>query len=194
MSKNLITSPVGRTEWAKFFVADYKFNDAGEFGCKLHIDNTDAQQLVKKLDALQKQSLAAAAEETGKPASKIRQNIPYEIDDETGDVTIKVKLKENVNGRNGSFTQKPKVVDSQGQLITNEVPVWNGSRVRVSFTPVPYYTAMAGAGVSLRLYAVQIIEALSGGDGDAANLFDKVEDGFTVDTAAEGDEFADVPF
>jgi len=203
MSKqNLITSPIGRTEWMKLFTADYKFDDAGLFGGKLNIDNTDAQGIMKQLDALSADSLAKAAEETGKPASKLRVNPPYEVCQETGDVTIKLKLKENVNGRNGSFTQKPKVVDSQGHPIVSEIPVWNGSRVRVSFTPVLYYTAMAGAGVSLRLFAVQIIEALSGGDDSAANLFDKVDDGFTVSeeqvtglaAVSDTEEFDDIPF
>ncbi len=210
MSKNtLITTPIGRTDWLRPFTPDFKFDEAGLYGGKLVIDNTDAQGLVKQLDALAEQSLAKAVEETGKPASKLRQTAPYEVCDETGDVTIKLKLKATVNGRNGTFTQQPKVVDSQGSPILKEIPLWNGSRVRVSFTPVLYYTAMAGAGVSLRLYAVQIIEALSGGDADASNLFDKV-DGFTVDSEpaveaefkgvtatrddAESEEFDDIPF
>lgn len=208
MSKNLITTPVGRSEWMNIFKADYKFDDAGLFGGKLHFDNTEAQGLMKQLDDLLEQSLEKAAEETGKPANKLRTNPPYEVDDETGDVTIKVKLKETVNGRNGSFTQKPKVFDSQQAPIAKEIPLWNGSRLRVSVTPVLYYTAMAGAGVSLRLYAAQIIEALSSSDAADTTLFDKVDDGFTVDsqlavekepggvkaTRDTGEEFDDVPF
>ncbi len=199
MSKKMITTPVGRTEWAKFFTADYKFNEMGEFGGKLHFENQDAQALMKQLDSLLKQSIEKAVDETGKPASKINSKSPYEVCDETGDVTIRVKLKENVQGRNGTFTQKPKVVDSQGTPIVNEIPVWNGSRVRVCVTPVLYYTALAGAGVSLRLFAVQIVEALSG-DDTPTGMFDKI-DGFTVDTEAaapatgtEGEFGEDVPF
>jgi len=202
MSKqNQIITPVGRSEWMRVFSADYKFDEAGLFGGKLHFDNTEAQDLMKQLDGLAKQSVAKAMEETGKPASKIQSRPAYEICDETGDVTIKVKLKENGNGKNGPFTQRPKVFDSRRTPIVEEVPLWNGSRMRVSFTPVLYYTAMAGAGVSLRLNSAQIIEAISGGDGADASVFDAIEDGFTVEPApvvvaddTSSEEFDDIPF
>jgi len=198
-----IVTPEGRTEWAKFFVADYKFNEAGLYGCTLHMDNTVAQPLVKTLDEYMAKSIAAAMEETGKPKSKIKTNIPYTIDDETGDVSFKFTLKHNVNGRNGSFTQTPTVIDARKVPVTEEVPVWNGSRVKVAFQPVTYYTGLVGAGVSLRLKTVQLIEALSGdGAAAAAAMFD-VEDGFefeataapsTSSTEESDEEFDDIPF
>ena len=43
--------------------------------------------------------------------------------------------------------------------------VWSGSEMKVSADMIPYYTAMAGAGVSLRLKAVQITKLVEGGAG-----------------------------
>jgi len=53
--------------------------------------------------------------------------------------------------------------------------------MKVSAELMPWYTAMAGAGVSLRLRAVQITELVEGGAGSAEGYgFDKVEGGFVA--------------
>ena len=46
--------------------------------------------------------------------------------------------------------------------------------MKIAYQPVPYYTPMLGAGVSLRLKAAQIIKLV---EGKADNVF-KEEDGF----------------
>tara|TARA_B100000795_G_scaffold138067_1_gene103128 strand:- start:12809 stop:13432 length:624 start_codon:yes stop_codon:yes gene_type:complete len=200
-----IITPEGRTEWLKAFTPDYKFNENGEFGCTLNMENAVALPLMAQLDEYMEKAIADAMEETGKSKDKIKTNPPYTIDDETGDVSFKFKLKALVNGRNGDFTQKPLVIDARKQVITEEVPTWNGSRVRIGFQPITYYTGLVGAGVSLRMKTVQLIEALDGGGGagNAASGFD-VEDGFEF-TASQPivsptsapsleAEFDDVPF
>ena len=57
--------------------------------------------------------------------------------------------------------------------------VWSGSEMKVSAELIPYYTAMAGAGVSMRLRAVQITKLVEGGSSNAKGYgFDKVKDGY----------------
>ena len=153
------------------------------------------------LDEFMATSIANAMDETGKSKDKIKTNPPYSIDDETGDVSFKFKLKAKVQGRNGDFEQKPLVIDARKVPVTDEVPTWNGSRVRIGFQPVTYYTGLVGAGVSLRMKIVQLIEALDGGGGaGAASGFD-VEDGFeftptapVVAQAEASEDFDDIPF
>jgi len=203
MSQKLptIVTPEGRTEWLKAFTPDYKFNELGEYGCTLIIENSAALPLMSTLDEFMTTSIANAMDETGKSKDKIKTNPPYSIDDETGDVSFKFKLKAKVQGRNGDFEQKPLVIDARKVPVTDEVPTWNGSRVRIGFQPVTYYTGLVGAGVSLRMKIVQLIEALDGGGGSgAASGFD-VEDGFeftptapVVAQAEASEDFDDIPF
>ena len=196
-----IVTPEGRTEWLKAFTPDYKFNELGEYGCTLIVENSAALTLMKTLDVCMETSIANAMDETGKSKDKIKTNPPYSIDDETGDVSFKFKLKAKVQGRNGDFEQKPLVIDARKVPITEEVPTWNGSRVRIGFQPVTYYTGLVGAGVSLRMKIVQLIEALDGGgSATAASGFD-VEDGFeftptapAVAQAEASEDFDDIPF
>lgn len=200
----LHTSPRGRTEWAKLWTPDTKFNVDGEYGTKLVMDNSDATEIMAMLDAAHALAIDAAVEETGKPRAKIRVTDPYDVNAETGDVTIKLKLKAKVTTMKGeTFEQKPIVVDAKRQPITKEIPLWNGSLVRIGFQIIPYYTALAGAGLSLRMRSVQVIEALAGSN-EATSMFDD-EEGYshvaaTVAPEAQNfqeessEDYEDVPF
>jgi len=199
-----IVTPEGRTEWLKAFTPDFKFDELGTYGCTLNMENAVALPLMATLDEFMEKAVANAMEETGKAKDKIKLNPPYIIDDETGDVSFKFKLKATVKGRNGDFTQKPLVIDARKKVITEEVPTWNGSRVRIGFQPITYYTGLVGAGVSLRMKTVQLIEALDGGDGAGASAsagFD-VEDGFeftaspqvSAPMVEDSAEYDDIPF
>ena len=56
--------------------------------------------------------------------------------------------------------------------------VWSGSEMKVSAELVPYYTAMVGAGVSMRLRAVQITKLVEGGNGNAKGYGFGEEEGY----------------
>lgn len=79
------------------------------------------------------------------------------------------------------------IVDSEGTPITNEIPLYNGSLVKLAFRQKPYATADA-YGTTLKLQAIQVIQAsgsagVDSGDLDAtaaAALFGKTQ-GFKVD-------------
>ena len=93
---------------------------------------------------------------------------------------------------------KPPVVDTEGTLITNEdLPVYEGSQVKIGFTQKPYILRDGTTyGTSLKLSGVQIVKiqegASLGGDLDekgVAKLFGKTEgfkDGDIDTTAAAG--------
>ena len=79
---------------------------------------------------------------------------------------------------------KPPVVDTEGTLITNEdLPVYEGSQVKIGFTQKPYILRDGTTyGTSLKLSGVQIVKvqdsASLGGDLDekgVADLFGKTE-------------------
>jgi hypothetical protein len=67
-----------------------------------------------------------------------------------------------------------------------DVNVWSGSEMKCSAELIKYYTAIAGAGVSLRLRAVQITKLVEGGAGNAKGYgFDDVKDGYEFEEKAD---------
>ena len=72
---------------------------------------------------------------------------------ENGKTLFKIKMK----GKIGDVEVRPIVVDSSGQPMTDTI-VYGGSKVKVSADLIPYYVATTGAGISLRLIGVQVLE------------------------------------
>ena len=168
-----IVTPKGTAMWAKLFTPDFKFSDVGEYSVALTLRADRAVDIVSKIDAQLNVSLEKAQKENPTKKGSIKPaNPPYkEVYDEqgnaTGDIEFKFKQKAVVQTKNGPLKKKPAVVDAKGEPIE----VGNGSVMKVAFDMYPYYTAMAGAGVSLKLTAAQLI------DVKGSFKFD-VEDGY----------------
>ena len=149
-------------------------------------------------------SMAKAAKAKGKPGVKEQeQMLPYSnvmdpaTDEPTGQIMFNFKAgAEQDVWKNKVKTgeKKPRVIpffDAKGQPVLGKKPaLWGGSRLRISFTPVPYHNAAANNyGVSLRLEAVKIIQAVVGGQGgDAASFgMGEEEDGYTAPALGDMD-------
>jgi len=187
MKNTNITSPKGKSLWAKLLVPDTKFNAEGLYSVDLIVDGNDATNFKNKLETLRQAKFDEVVEELkskGKAADakKVKlADLPCVemFDDkgnETGELKFKFKMKAKITSKDGKvFEQKPFVVDAKGKPC--EVNPWNDSVIKVACEVVPYYTALQGASVSLRLKAVQIIELVSGGSNGNSFGFDE-EEGF----------------
>jgi hypothetical protein len=182
------TTPKGLASYPWLNTPDTKFSPDGDFKVTLLLSAKDGQPVIDFLNEQLLLSEQLAKKENAGKKIKVA-DAPYKQDDETGDVSITFKLKALVNMKNGdSFTQKPALFDSQLKPITANVG--GGSTIRVSYECNPFYTAMIGAGISLRLKAVQVLdlqEFSSGANGSAMG-FEK-EDGFTEVELAQGSGF-----
>lgn len=176
---------------------DTKFNADGEYKVKLRLkpDSTIRDAKGKEVADVQSfiDDMMIKAVEKAKQENKGRikeGEPPYTIDDETGDLLVNFKLKAQVKPKDGEpFSQKPALFDAKGKPITPE-SIWGGSKIKVSFEVVPFYTKMAGAGVTLRLKAVQVLELVTGGSGGSAESYGfGEEEGYEAD-----DEAADAGF
>ena len=90
-------------------------------------------------------------------------------------------MKARVKPKNGDeFEQAPKLFDAkQNELDRKKVSVWGGSKMKVNFEVVPYMAAATkSAGITLRLRAVQVIELVSGGGGNAESYGFGEEEGY----------------
>jgi hypothetical protein len=187
MAKNMyakIVSPEGVSKYAWLTKPDTKFDKDGHFKVNLIVSAEEAQPLIQQIDAEMKKS-AEIAKEKNKKAVKMA-NPPYETetDDtgaETGNIEFKFKRKAQIIASDGKVIPfKVAIFDSSGTPMT-DTNVWSGSKMKVSAELVHWYTAMAGAGVSLRLRAVQITELVEGGSDNASGYgFDKVDNGYVA--------------
>jgi len=207
MAKNnyvKVVSPEGVSKYAWLTKPDTKFDKDGHFKVNLVVSAEQAQPLIQQIDAEMKKS-AEIAKEKNKKAVKL-SNPPYELetDDtgaETGNVEFKFKRKAQIISADGKVIPfKVAIFDSSGTPMT-DTNVWSGSKMKVSAELVHWYTAMAGAGVSLRLRAVQITELVEGGSDNASGYgFDKVDNGYVApekvkeDVAAKTEESQEADF
>lgn len=196
--KNLIVTPIGVLVWPHLNSPDFEFDEAGVYQTKLRLTGTDAESF-KAFCASEQQKAAAEAKESGKFKGKGAvplANLPVS-EDEDGNLLFNFKMKAKGTTRNGeTFTREPKLFDAKG-VPCNDARVGGGTVARISFEPYGYYSKMVGgAGVSLRLEAVQILDLKEWSGGRSADGFGFEEtDGFSVDeytpTATAADTDAD---
>lgn len=200
----LLKTPAGVAVYPHLTKPDTRFVPEGQFQVKLRIPSEEAQDLIAELD-----KAFAAAQETAKeknPGKKIKEATkPYTIEEddegnETGNIVVSFKCKAQITDKQGNTrANSPKLFDSKNKEFPKDQDIWGGSTLRIAFNPVPYYTAMVGAGVSLRLKAVQVINLVSGGGGgNGASYGFGEEDGYVapeatanVATAADVEEDED---
>ena len=145
------------------------------------------EDIVNKLVEERKDCLEWATSKLKNPKRSTVKPEPWE-EVYPGKFVIKFSWKEE---------NKPPVVDTEGTIITNEnLPVYEGSEVKIGFTQKPYILRDGTTyGTSLKLSGVQIVKiqegASLGGDLDekgVANLFGKTS-GFKdgdIETEAAG--------
>lgn len=164
------TTPKGTAKYPWLSEPDTKFNPDGDYKVTLVLPVEEADTIIQFLDEQMSASEAKAKKEN--PGKKVKvADAPYKVDEDNGNVEINFKLKARVNMQNGdSFEQKPALFDAKGKPL-QDVNVGGGSKIKVSYECVPFYTALIGAGVSLRLRAVQVIDLVEFTGGVAASAY-----------------------
>ena len=181
----VMQTPKGTAYWAKLFRPDTKFDADGVYSVKLRLPSAAAEKVTDYISNMMGESVEKAKKENPTKKGSIKPANPPYVDvydadgNETGEIEFNFKQKAVIKTRRGTMEKKPAVFDAKGKPITDDVDVGNGSTIKVAYEAIPYYTSMAGAGVSLRLTAVQWIDLKSGGLG-----------GFSFD-AEEGYEFSE---
>ena len=180
-------SPKGIASYPYLTKPDTKCNPDGEYTVSLLVSGGDASKAIDFLTEQHKAAVAKAQKENAGKRVK-ESELPF-IENDDGTVTFKFKLKAKVTPKKGDpFEQKPALFDAKGKPLTGAPKVGGGSTIKVSYEVVPYYTAIAGAGVSLRLKAVQIIELHEYSDGGNAESY-----GFCEEEGFEADEDDNAP-
>lgn len=179
------TSPKGIAQYPWLTKADTKFDAEGKFKTGLVVDTEVAQPLI---DLIENQIMAAARElveeaaakgkklSLDKVAAKLKR--PY-AEDEEDDTKIVFRLSQNQIVQGKAITLK--FFDANRKPIPLEkVPaIYGGSIIRIS-GGARTYTKGANKGVTLDIYAVQLIQLAEGNGGNEDYGFEE-EDGYTAD-------------
>ena len=183
---NKIVTPIGVSQYCWLNTPDTKFDkeNGGHFKTNLIIKGSEAQSIIKSIKDEMKTSLEMAKQQSKGKEPKTA-NLPFEEEylegKPTGNIIFKFKAKAKINMKSGETIDiKIPVFDSKGTPMKDQI--WSGSEMKVSADMIPYYTAMAGAGVSLRLKAVQVAKLVEGGKGAGSQThgFEEIKDGYVA--------------
>ena len=159
MAKPTITTPTGVALYPWLSKPDTKYNKDGEYKVALVLSKKDAKPIIDDINGVFQENLDLEMKRQKKKTIKTA-NPPYadQLDDDgkpTGNVIIKFKSK---------AAYKPAIFDAKGGVVT-DAEIWSGSEIRVNAAMYPYFVDSVGAGVSLKLRAVQIIKLVEGSEG-----------------------------
>jgi hypothetical protein len=179
-----MTTPKGIARDPYLNTPDTSFNPDGDFKVELVVDQSDeARAFMAKLREAHEAAVVKAKK--ANPGSRIKvAELSVSEDEDAGKVTFKFKLKAKVTTKTGKvFEQKPALFDSRGKPIQKKVG--GGSTIKVAFEIVPFYTATVGAGLTLRLKAVQVLTLSTSDEAEFASYGFFKEDGYIDDGAVE---------
>jgi hypothetical protein len=163
-NQNKFVSPKGTAQYPWLTKPDTKFSEEGVFKVSLAIPEAEGK-------AFAKAAQDAFVAEYGQ-AKLAKAHMPFKKD-ENGNLVFNFKSK-----------LKPRLYDSAGKPITEDVSVGGGSILKVSGAFGPYNKGV-NTGVALYLNAVQIISLVE----FSASPFGAEEGGFVA--AAADDTFAE---
>ena len=181
-TENIVT-PKGTLVYPHLNKADTKFDKDGVWRANLRIPKDDAKDLVKIIDD---QIKTNAANENAKRNKEVKVANPPYSDDGEGNYVFNFKLKASGIRQTGEkWNQKPILYDAKGNVFKPAAIIWGGSEAKVAFKPSSYFVPSIGAGVSLRLQAVQILNLITGSN-DASSYGFKQEEGFVANEEVNG--------
>ena len=202
--KIMAKTPVGTAIYPHLLtVDDYQLKEHGkrEFNTSLRLAPSAERDTFQALiDITSKQAyddvlseLSSGDGKAKKLAKEFEVHTPYAyaVDDEgddTDDIVFKFKCLGGGTDKQGKDWEKElPVFDSLGQPIMGEarksMRLWGGSRISVACQLIPFAAkGLKKAGVSLRLQAVQVVEAKGGDDNGAGFGFGVIEGGYKADT------------
>ncbi len=142
--KNAIT-PKGVLSWPYVAKPDTRYNPEGVYKTSLVLQAEDAAPLMELCKT-------QFVEEYGQ-AKLAKANMPFEVNEESGEVTFKFKSK-----------RQPTVYDAKGKVIKKVPQISSGTIAKVATAINPYATGI-NVGVSLYLNDIQVLELVEYGGG-----------------------------
>lgn len=148
---------------------DTQYDEAGVYKTKLKIRATDPQavkfqELLEQVQQEEHERQVQDAESKKKGSGKKVKlaDLPLEETEENGVeyLVFNFKSKASYTDRKTGQTVERKIAlfDAKGKALTHDVKIGTGTVARISCFVSPFYTALLGAGVTLRIRAVEVVK------------------------------------
>jgi hypothetical protein len=202
--RTVITSPAGILRMGFITKPSTKFKAEGEYTAIIALDPEakGVSELKAQLEAAAKASLASALKDAKDGKAKkaiegceLHTPLNSEVDNDgndTGLLVLKAANKAVMKKKDGeTFEKKIALFDAKGKPITLPPKIGKGTKCKLAFIIAPFcMVATKKVGVTLWLEAVQIIDLVEYGGGDAASYGFGEEDGYEASNdagSAEGE-------
>jgi len=196
--REILLTPKGVAVFPYLTAPDTKFKKEGEYRVRLRLPKADAEDLMEIIDAEMEAAVEQAKKDNPKKAKKIKMaDAPYsEVTDDdgkpTGDVEFNFKMPAKIEKDDGTVIRmRPAIFDAKGKPFKSGKPIYSGSTLIVAFYIMPFYTDLVGAGVSLRLQAVQVLDLKTAGERTAEYYGFDVEEGYEDEPEEDDTEDSD---
>lgn len=181
-----ITTPVGVLSFPCFIhEPDTQYrdetnpNDRGEYKARLSLSMAEASNFMAELERLFEEFCARKEIELRRKVKVGDDAMPWypetdrDTGEETGNIIIRAKMKAAyVSKRTGQVVeQAPKVFDATPVPLVPIPAIGAGTRAKLNVTPSCWYNGGKGAGLTLYLNAVQVLELKEKGGGNTADAF-----------------------
>lgn len=169
------TTPKGVAQYPWLSKPDTKFSEEGEYKVNLILPKQEAIPVLKQINQVFAENLEKELKKAnGKEIKKAPPPYSEEFGEDgqpTGNVILRFKSK---------AAYKPAIFDSKGMPMVDS-NIWGGSEIKINGSIAPYYTSLIGAGVALRLRAVQVIKYVQGGSSADRFGFGEEEGGYVAE-------------
>ena len=172
-----ITTPKGKAIYPRINEPDTKFNVDGVYSAKIHVTEGEYKAFKGTVDAWFALEYKKLCEENGNKKLRESMSCPLSIT-EDGDYQIYAKQVAKKQTKKGELTFTVAIFDSKGAKMTDAPSIGSGSILKLAVEPYAWYSPTVGAGYTLRLKAVQVIELCEYGD--------KTNDNFGFSSEASG--------
>lgn len=161
------TTPKGIAQYPWLSTPDTKFSEEGEYKVNLILPKQEAIPVLKEINQIYAENVEKETKKA-KGAEIKKANPPFaeELNEEgqpTGNIILRFKSK---------AAYKPAIFDAKGIPMIDS-NIWGGSEIKVNGSIAPYYTPLIGAGVALRLRAVQVIQYVQGNSSSSRFGFEE---------------------
>ena len=182
-----MVTPTGVAVWPKINKPETKFNSDGVYETKLRFDAKVGGAFLAALNEIHDEWIEECQADKGKSVK--RKELATEVEEDgvkTGELEFKFKLDAIAGKPPDTWEQRPVIYDSQGTPIEGMTQtIGSGSKLKISFEIVPYMNAMVGAGLSLRMRGVQVIDLVEFSGGGFDSMGFKQEEGFKTEVIKE---------
>ncbi len=183
--KNYITiGGTGTYPWLT--VADTKYNKYGQFKVKLHTEYFGNEETFEKLNTILENFSKSYVEKDNKVTiAKIYIPETNGKGIKSDKVVMQFKLNKIIKTNDGSFEQKPKLLDANMDEYYGDI--YSNCKINMNAEIIPYFSKTNNScGLSFRIKAVQVLNA---GDTPTKNEVYGFAENNPVDKQIEDDNF-----